>query len=242
MGVCKLELGKINGNVFVFIERKNIKNIHLKVYRDLTIKLSVPTNVSDSWISDFLEKRKDWINTQLYKFKQSAGINNMSYLINGYTIQILGKDKRVYLQKGNKEVVEDINKITIYLEDTKNLGLATKIFTEWWRETSLKLYLKEMQKFYNNIFKKYSLDFPKVKIKKMKTMWGNCNVKNKTITFNEYLYKANLLGIQYVILHEMTHLLYPNHNNDFYNFLTIHMPDWKERKKILDIEVVQGIN
>ena len=65
---------------------------------------------------------------------------------------------------------------------------------------------------------------------------------NKTITFNEYLYKANLLGVQYVILHEMTHLLYPNHNIDFYNFLTIHMPDWKERKKILDIEVVQGIN
>ena len=166
----------------------------------------------------------------------------MSYLRNGCTIQILGKDKRVYLQKGPKEVVEDINKITIYLENTNDFECATKIFTAWWRKISLELYVKEMQKFFNNIFKKYGIDFPKVKIKKMKTMWGNCNVKNKTITFNEYLYKANLLGIQYVILHEMTHLLYPNHNNDFYNFLTIHMPDWKERKKILDIEVVQGIN
>jgi len=61
------------------------------------------------------------------------------------------------------------------------------------------------------------------------------------ITFNEYLYKADLLGIQYVILHEMTHSLYPSHNSSFYNFLTIQMPDCKERKKILDIEVVQGI-
>ena len=242
MDICKLELGEINGNVFVLVERKNIKNVHLKVYRDLTIKLSVPINISEAWISNFLEKRKSWINSQLYKFKQSAGINNMSYLRNGCTIQILGKDKRVYLQKGPKEVVEDINKITIYLENTNDFECATKIFTAWWRKISLELYVKEMQKFFNNIFKKYGIDFPKVKIKKMKTMWGNCNVKNKTITFNEYLYKANLLGVQYVILHEMTHLLYPNHNIDFYNFLTIHMPDWKERKKILDIEVVQGIN
>jgi len=75
----------------------------------------------------------------------------------------------------------------------------------------------------------------------MKTMWGNCNPIKSLITFNEYLYKANLLGIQYVIMHEMTHLLYPKHNQNFYNFLTVQMPNWKERKKILDIEVVQGI-
>ena len=75
----------------------------------------------------------------------------------------------------------------------------------------------------------------------MKTMWGNCNTAKSLITLNEYLYKANMLCIQYVILHEMTHLLYPKHNDGFYNFLTIHMPDWKERKKMLDFEVVQGL-
>ena len=55
MDICKLELGEINGNVFVFVERKNIKNVHLKVYRDLTIKLSVPINISEEWISNFIE-------------------------------------------------------------------------------------------------------------------------------------------------------------------------------------------
>ena len=53
--------------------------------------------------------------------------------------------------------------------------------------------------------------------------------------------KADLRCIQYVILHELTHLIYPYHNTDFYDFLTIQMPDWRERKKQLDLEVVQGL-
>ena len=59
---------------------------------------------------------------------------------------------------------------------------------------------------------------------------------------NEFLVKANIRCIQYVILHELTHLLYPNHSKDFYDFLTIQMPDWQERKKELDKEVVQGLS
>ena len=75
----------------------------------------------------------------------------------------------------------------------------------------------------------------------MKTMWGNCNPTKSIITLNKYLLKASELGIEYVIIHEMTHLLYPKHNSEFYNFLTIQMPDWRERKQQLDFEVVQGL-
>lgn len=238
---CKLELGEINGNVFVFIERKNIKNVHLKVYRDLTIKLSVPKNVPEDWIQSFLENRKKWINNQLYKFKQSAGSNQLAYIRNGCSVQILGKDKRIYLQEGSKAIQEEENKITIFLKDTSNYEMATNYFIDWWRSQSLNLYISEIERMHIKIFKKYNIELPTIKIKKMKTMWGNCNPLKKIITFNEYLFKANLLGIQYVVLHEMTHLLYPRHNNEFYKFLTIHMPNWKERKKMLDIEVVQGI-
>lgn len=241
MDNCKLELGKINGNAFVLVERKPIKNVHLKVYRDLSIKLSVPQNVPDEWIEKFLNKKKSWINEQLFKYKQSSGSNNLSYLRNGCSIQMLGKDKRVYLQEGRKNIQEDEKRLLISLDNKTDYATATKYFCEWWRKSSYDLYLNEVTKFYNKIFKKYGVSFPQIQIRKMKTMWGNCNPVKSLITLNEYLYKANLLGIQYVVLHEMTHLLYPKHNNNFYSFLTVHMPDWKERKKILDVEVVQGI-
>ena len=75
----------------------------------------------------------------------------------------------------------------------------------------------------------------------MKTLWGSSSPHNGTITLNFYLLKARKPCIEYVILHELTHFLFPHHNRQFYDFLTLYMPDWKDRKKILDTEVVQGL-
>ena len=238
---CKLELGSINGSTIVFVEKKDIKNVHLKVYRDLTVKLSVPKHVPDEWIEQFLKNKAKWINNQIFKYKQSSGSNNLAYIKNGSSIQIIGKDKRVYVKQGATNIMQDEKKIIISLKDSNNLELATKQFNAWWRKESNDVYMEQIKFYYNTIFKKYKITFPSLQIRKMKTMWGNCNTAKSLITLNEYLYKANMLCIQYVILHEMTHLLYPKHNDGFYNFLTIHMPDWKERKKMLDFEVVQGL-
>ena len=237
----KLELGTVNGEVFVFIEKKSIKNVHLKVYRDLTVKLSVPEKVSEEWIRSFLDKRKEWINKQIFKYKQSSGNNTLSLLKNGCSVQFLGKDFRIYIKQGKKKVEVLEKKINVYLDDNKNFEKATRQFDQWWICFSEKLYKEKIEVYYNTIFRKYGIKFPSVQIRKMKTMWGNCNSVKSIITLNKYLLKASELGIEYVIMHEMIHLLYPRHNADFYNFLTIQMPDWQERKRTLDLEVVQGI-
>ena len=69
----------------------------------------------------------------------------------------------------------------------------------------------------------------------MKTLWGSCSVNRNKVTFNQYLTKAKPACIEYVVLHELVHFLYPNHSKKFYDFLSSYMPDWKERKKVLDI-------
>ena len=115
----KLELGTINGDIFVFIEKKNIKNVHLKVYRDLTVKLSVPEKVSDEWVKTFLDKRKDWINKQIFKYKQSSGNNTLSLLKNGCSVQFLGKDFRIYIKQGKKNIEVLEKQINVYLDDNK---------------------------------------------------------------------------------------------------------------------------
>ena len=109
------------------------------------------------------------------------------------------------------------------------------------RQTAETVYQEEVDRFYDAVIRKYGIDKPVITIRKMKTLCGSCTPSKNKITLNEYLLKANIRCIQYVVLHELTHLLYPNHNSNFYNFLTIHMPDWKERKKQLDTEVVQGL-
>lgn len=75
----------------------------------------------------------------------------------------------------------------------------------------------------------------------MKTLWGSCSVARQAVTFNFYLIKARMPYIDYVVLHELVHFLYPNHSKHFYAFLSNHMPDWKERKLVLDQDVVHGL-
>ena len=97
------------------------------------------------------------------------------------------------------------------------------------------LYQNILDKYYP-IIRKHGKIKPTINIRKMKQCWGTSNPENNTITINEYLYMAPIYCIEYVILHEITHFLYPFHNKSFYNFISVHMPDWQDRKKKLNIE------
>ncbi len=237
-----LDLGAINGLVSVQIVRKNIKNVHLKVFRTLEVVLSVPMNVTTEWIDSFLDGHIEWIDCQIAKYKKASGYNNLSNIRSGSSTQLLGKDVRIYKEASLENRVEfEEKKICIFLKDTADEVFAQKMFDEWWITTANQVFQVEMEKLYQKIFKKYNLSQPHIVVRKMKTLWGSCTPAKGKITLNEYLLKADIRCIQYVILHELTHLMYPNHSKDFYNFLTIHMPDWKERKRQLDNEVVQGL-
>ena len=237
-----LDLGAINGQVSVQIIRKNIKNIHLKVFRSLEVVLSVPMTVQSDWIDSFLKNHVEWIDDQITKYKKASGYNNLSSIRSGSSTQLLGKDVRIYKEASLENRIElDEKKVCMFLKDISDEDLAQRLFDEWWRNKAIEIFQFEMEKLYQKIFKKYGLDQPHIWVRKMKTLWGSCTPNKNKITLNEYLLKADIRCIQYVILHELAHLLYPNHSKEFYDFLTIHMPDWKERKKQLDNEVVQGL-
>lgn len=237
-----LELTSPFNEIAVDISRKKIKNVHLKVYRDYKVALSAPMQITDCWIADFLESKKDWIEKQLRKYQQSSGYNNLVGIKSGTSTQLLGKDCRILKKESAGDyVVEDGKNIVLYLKDIDDQERHQRLLERWWRAKAYEVYSNEMDIAYNKIFRKYQVEKPRLYIKKMKTLWGSCTPSKNKITLNEYLLKADLRCIQYVVLHELTHLLYPYHNKDFYDFLTIQMPDWKNIKKQLDEEVVQGL-
>ena len=238
----ELYLSPINGSVKVQVFRKRIKNVHLKVFRSLSVYLSVPERVPNEWIDDFLFQRVKWIDDQITKYKKASGYNNLSDIRNGSSTQFLGKDMRIIKEASQVNRVRiDEKRVIICLKNTDDEELFQKVFLKWWRESAKKVFQEEVDSIYSRVFKKYNIGKPDVCIKKMKTLWGSCSPKKTRITLNEYLLKADVRCIQYVVLHELTHLLYPNHSKDFYAFLTVQMPDWKERKMQLDTEVVQGL-
>ena len=84
------------------------------------------------------------------------------------------------------------------------------------------------------LIKKYGVEKPTLRIRAMETRWGSCLIKKRIITLNKRLLEAPRNCIEYVVMHELCHLIHPNHSKNFYNFLTTLMPDWKERKKVLE--------
>ena len=229
-------------NTVVDVNHKNIKNVNLKVCRDYRVLLSVPFGITDEWIINFIEDKASWIEKQLQKYKQASGYNTLTDIKSGTSTQMLGKDYVIIKKKSEKNyVVEQEKKIVLYVKDIDDKVLHQKIIEKWWRDKAYDIYINQMNIIYDKTFKKYGVEKPKLYVRKMKTLWGSCTPAKNKITLNEYLLKADLRCIQYVILHELTHLLYAYHNNDFYDFLTIQMPDWKIIKKQLDTEVVQGL-
>jgi predicted metal-dependent hydrolase len=242
MGSYFLRIEKVYKGTPILVEKKKIKNVHLKVFRDLTVKCSFPESATDEYIEKFFLDRIDWINKQLEKYRKATGADNYECLRDGSCIQMLGKDYRIFIKQAqDNKVVEDVKSITIFNKNIANENAIRNQFMNWWRARAEQIFCEILDTKYDKVIRKYGITKPTLRIRSMKTMWGTFNDKKNVATINDYLLKANMLQIEYVVLHELTHTRFKNHSQDFYNFMTIHMPDWQERKKSLDTQVAQGI-
>lgn len=228
-------------NIEIIIERKNVKRMRLKVYPDGIVKLSAPLGTADKWINEYLSSKTKWIEKSLHYFKTVEANELETTIHSGVSTRILGRQKRIILNEGKSYKIEQKEDfVFIQSPATRDEQALRRQFERWWRKESRACFLEAIDRLYP-IVSKHGIDKPVLQVRKMKTLWGSCSRKSSKISLNYYLYKASPPCIDYVVLHELTHFLYPRHNKDFYEFLTVHMPDWKERKRILDHEVVRGL-
>ena len=241
MNVRTINLTTQVGEIEVLVEQKNVKKVRLKVFPNGIIKLSVPIGVSDQWIDKYLSDKTAWIEKSLTYFEEAKANEFETVIRSGVSTRILGRQTRIVVSQANTYRIEQ-KEDHIYIQSpaSDDKEAVQKQFERWWRKQCKSYFTEVTDKLYP-IIAKYGHSKPSLHVRKMKTLWGSCSIKKQKINLNYYLYKAPPPCIEYVVLHELVHFLYPKHNKDFYDFLTIHMPDWKERKRILDHEVVRGL-
>lgn len=225
----------------VLVTYKNIKSVRLKVFPSGEIRLSAPLDTPVIWVADFIKKKEQWIAEKVTKFEQTQAIEKEENIRSGASTRILGKQLVIKIESASQKriVISDSN-LFLYTMNTQNQTDIAKQFNNWWQRSSKEYFISVLDQLYP-IIKKHGVEKPEIVVKKMATLWGSCGRKKGRINLNFYLYKANLPCIEYVVLHELSHFLYPRHNKDFYDFLTIYMPDWQERRKQLDYEIVRGV-
>ena len=229
------------GSLPVEISFKDIKSLRLKVFPGTEIKLSVPINTPESFISDFLNQKLPWINKQLDIFSQTAAVEKENFIRSGTSTRILGRQLSIKIIPATKKrIVRDDRWLLIYTTEPENQENIDKQFFNWWQKNSKQYFLLQLAAMFP-IVQKYGVPIPNLRVKQMQTLWGSCSRKHHGINLNYYLYKAPVACVEYVILHELLHFIYPTHNKAFYDTLTVLMPDWQERKRLLDYEIVLGM-
>ena len=224
-----------------YIERKNVKNINLVVSPDMKVVVSASEKVSNEYLKEFILKKARWINRNLKYFGKNIPIKIEKEYVSGETFKYLGRQYRLKIAEGTENEIKFYKGyINLTVKNREDMKLKKELIEKWYREKAKEKY-EEIVKNVMELLTKYEIERPQIRIRTMQTRWGSCIKKTKEILLNYELIKAPKYCIEYVVLHELLHFKYDNHDNDFYNLLTVLMPDWKNRKEILDMEIVKEL-
>lgn len=215
----------------IFSERKTME---IAVHPDSSVLVKVPQGTNQIEIEQRLKKRARWIQRQQAYFSQFEPRTLERRYIAGETHLYLGKQYRLKIQEGNSKSIKLKNGyFYIILQDLKNQNAVKVILDEWYVERAYVKFQESFDQFWS-AFNNHHLVKPTLKIMAMKRRWGSLTSKG-TLTLNRDLIRAPRECIDYVIVHELCHLIHQNHSPEFYSLLIKVLPDWEKRKHRLEM-------
>ena len=204
---------QINDKTYpVEITYKNIKNMYLRIKEGPKVVVTAPRHMPSVRVHKFVDDNIDYIAKNLVK-KDNLKENR--------------KGKFEYL--GHLYDIIYVNERGITLSDTTAYINRNANINNWYKKEALDMFAE----YYNDCFSNFEETRikPTLKIRRMTSKWGVCNVTDKTITLNQELIKLDPICLEYVIYHELSHLVHPNHSKDFWNLVSKYVPNYKEIKK-----------
>jgi len=214
-------------NITIDVIRKDIKNIHLAVYPPTgRVRIAAPLSVNDDAIRLFAISKLGWIKRHQREFDAQERISPREYkqreshYFQGrrYLMKIIEKDEPP------KVILRTRTYIELYIRPNTTFEKRQEVITEWYRVELKKLIPGIIEKWEKSL----NVNVDEWQVKQMKTNWGTCNIEKKRILINLELAKKPLHCLEYVILHEMVHLLERHHNERFLYYMDTYLPNWKQ--------------
>lgn len=215
------------------IEWSERKRIAVIIQPDLSIITRVPIGTELITIKIFLIKKASWIAKQIYYFERFHPLPVKRCYISGETHLYLGKQYRLKIKTGKKPNIKLQGQYFVAEEPASQQHEKVKEQMLKWYSDHAREILKKRIALILPVFQKLGIESPQFHIQVMKKRWGSCS-KKKNITLNTELVKAPIMCIDYVITHELCHLLSSRHDAKFYRILSNFMPDWEKRKARLE--------
>lgn len=217
----------------ILVLRKNVKNLNLRVYpSEKEVKVSVPKRAPKALIHKFIESKLPWIRKHLNRVpvkKSRPGLKFTTgemHLVWGkpYTLQIIEK------KKAPKVLLNNDKELILQVRPESDSEKREQVLNEWYR-SQLKDTIPQLIAKWEPVMGVSVREFG---VKRMKTRWGTCNIRDRRIWLNLDLAKKRPILLEYVVVHEMVHLLERLHNERFYAYMTRFFPRWQSLRKELN--------
>ena len=226
--VTRIKLGDIDVDVVL----KDIKNIHLSVHPPGgRVRISAPSRMNLDTIRAFAISKLAWIKKHRKKFQEQERETPREYL-DRESHYFFGKRYllRVFENASRAEVRLTKSTIDLYVRKGASLSRRQEAMNEWYRKELKKAIPELLEKWEKRI----GVSASTWGIKLMKTRWGSCNRKAKRIWINLELAKKPPICLEYVIVHELVHILEGHHNDAFKKYMDTFMPQWRMYKDQLN--------
>ncbi|MCB9169979.1 MAG: M48 family metallopeptidase [Flavobacteriales bacterium] len=220
------------GDVSVDVIKKDIKNIHLSVYPPTgRVRISAPLRMRTETIRAFAIGKLGWIRQHQRKIKAQPREAPREYL-DRESHYVWGKRYMMRLEEveAPSEVVVKHNKLLLRIRPGTSAAKKQAALDEWYRH-QLKTEASVLIEKWEEIL---GVQVAHVYVQRMKTKWGGCSPATRTLRLNSELAKKPKECVEYIVVHELMHLLEPTHNARFISLMDLHLPKWRHHRDAIN--------
>ena len=216
----------------VEVLRKDIKNLHLGVYPpNGRVRVAAPLVVSDEAVRLAVIDKLGWIRRQKAKFAEQPR-QSQREMVNGESHFFLGQRYRLRVHEQDapaRVAIRGVASLDLFVRPGTSAEQREAILLRWHRE-QLKALIPPLLEKWQPILGVQVADWG---VKKMKTKWGSCNPASRRVWFNLELAKKPMPCLEYIVVHELVHLLERHHNDRFAGLIEAHVPQWRQYREML---------
>lgn len=221
------------GGVKVEVVRKAIKNLHLGVYPpNGRVRVAVPLIISDEAVRLAVIEKLGWIKRQKARFAEQPR-QSQREMVNGESHYFMGKRYRLRVHEQNgpaRVAVRGIATLDLFVRPGSSAEQRAAVLQRWYRDQLRVLIPPLLEKWQP----KLGVQVSAWGIRKMKTRWGSCNTTARRIWINLELAKKPVQCLEYIVVHELVHLLERSHNERFAALMDSFMPQWRHCRETLN--------
>ncbi len=214
----------------IIIKKTNRTRTVSFLVKNQELIMSVPRFISDNEINRLISTKINWINKKLTSEKLNNYFTKKNF-VTGEKFMFFGK---IYILKIEKRLMQNIaiiaNNIIISLMDVENYSNIKSIIRDWYIQEA-KEYLIKTNSYYEKLI---GVSVSKLLFGEYKSKWGSCNSK-KIVSYDWRIIMAPLEVIHYLVIHELCHIIYPNHSKYFWMHVEKYMKDYKVHRKWLKL-------